>query len=333
MKYLIFGGTGSLGYALNKDLLEQGHDVINFSRDEQKHWKMKLHFHNNEMQQFIVGDATNYSMVKQAVVRTQPDVVIIAQAMKHIDLAEKDIEACLHNNLKSVRTVLDVCEEFHTGTVVFVSSDKACSPINSYGMCKALCENLVMNKALNVSPTGPSQRYLCVRYGNVLNSNGSIIPTLHKKGQDPDFAHFTITHNDMTRFCMTLDEAVDLIKVAIRYGKNGDTYVPILRSMKIKHLIELFAEKYNKPIVETGVRTGEKLHEALINETQSIRTEEEYLCGETMTNLKVSDVPTYYVIKSIHDLGIRNLEPKQYDSSKPISKSSLKTFLESNKLL
>jgi len=215
--------------------------------------------------------------------------------------------------------VLDVCEEYFTGTVVFISSDKACSPINSYGMSKALCENLVMNKALNVAPTGPTQRYLCVRYGNVLNSNGSIIPTLHARGKDPDFSLFTITNNQMTRFCMTLDEAVKVVTDAIRHGKNGDTFIPVLRSMKIKHLIELFAEKYNKPIVETGMRTGEKLHESLINETQSLRTE--VFSTE------------YHVIKSIHDLGIRNLEPKQYNSSKPISKSSLKTFLESKELL
>jgi UDP-N-acetylglucosamine 4,6-dehydratase len=318
MKYLIFGGTGSLGYQLNQHLLAD-HKVINYSRDECKHWKMRLHFHNNKNQSFIVGDSANYEMVKKAMVRTKPDVVIIAQAMKHIDLAEKDIEACLHNNLNSVKTVLDVCEECTINTTVFISSDKACSPINSYGMCKALCENLVMNKALNVSPSGPTQRYVCVRYGNVLNSNGSIIPILHAKGQDPDFANFTLTHHEMTRFCMTLDEAVGLIFKAIDEGRNGDTWIPIIRAMKIKHLIELFADKYNKPVRETGMRTGEKLHEALINEPQSMRT------------VPVNE--DYFVIKSIHDVGIKNESPRQYDSSHHISKSSLKTFLEKNGLL
>ena len=147
-----------------------------------------------------------------------------------------------------------------------VSTDKACSPINVYGMCKAISERVVLEKGIRfVNP-----KFLAVRYGNVIQSTGSIIPVFIHQAMNEE--NFTITRNDMTRFLMTLDDSVDLILNTIKNGKSGETWIPKLRSMRIKNLVDLFSERYKKSVIEIGIRCGEKIHESLINETESIRT-------------------------------------------------------------
>ena len=147
-----------------------------------------------------------------------------------------------------------------------VSTDKACSPINVYGMCKSLAERIVLEKSRNSNVT-----FCATRYGNVLESRGSIIPLFLYQAKNKK--EFTITHKKMTRFLMTLDDSVDLIVDALNYAQHGDTFVPNLASMKIMDLAEIFSSIYNKPIKVTGIRVGEKLHESLINETESLRTQ------------------------------------------------------------
>ena len=151
---------------------------------------------------------------------------------------------------------------------VFVSTDKACSPVNIYGMSKALCEQIMVEKSKFL----PHIKFVNVRYGNVLNSRGSIIPILEDKGKDPKCEFFTLTDERMTRFIMTLEQSVSLIEYAILKAESGETIIPDLPAMKISDLMHIFSEKYNKPIKVTGLRTGEKIHETLINETQSMRT-------------------------------------------------------------
>ena len=153
--------------------------------------------------------------------------------------------------------------------VCFVSTDKACSPVNVYGMTKALSEAMMVEKSKYLSGI----KLVTVRYGNVLNSRGSIIPMLHKIGKNKTIREFTLTHNNMTRFVMTLEESVDLILYALEKGESGDIIIPELRGCYIRHLIEIFGEKYNKSVNLGKMRYGEKLSESLINETQSLRTE------------------------------------------------------------
>ena len=154
-------------------------------------------------------------------------------------------------------------------TILFVSSDKACSPINVYGMCKALSETLLVEKSFYVK----NFKFVNIRYGNVLNSRGSIIPLLHTIGKDDNKKYFTLTNENMTRFVMTLEQSVELIEYAILNGETGDTIIPNLVSMNIKDLIEIFSEKYNKPINNIGIKPGEKILESLINCSQSSRIE------------------------------------------------------------
>lgn len=268
---LIFGGTGSLGYALNTRY-NKTNIIYNFSRDECKHWEMKLHFNSNPNIRFIIGNISDKSIVESTIQRICPDIIIIGSAMKHIDQCEINTSESLKTNLLGTQNVLDSIESnlrilLNLETVVFISSDKACSPVNNYGMCKALSETFVVEKAYYI----PSVKFVNVRYGNVLNSRGSIIPLLHKIGKDPVKKYFTLTSPDMTRFVMTLDQSVDLIEYATLNGESGDTIIPKLISMNVKDLMDIFSVKYSKPIVITGLRSGEKMLESLINETQSGR--------------------------------------------------------------
>ena len=260
---LIFGGSGSLGNKIISTHIEHN-NVINFSRDENKHWQMNLKYATLK---HIIGDIRNYDKVESAITRTKPDIIIVAAALKHIDRCEFESEECIQINLNGLKNVLNAVEKYPVSCVCFISTDKACSPVNIYGMTKALCESLMVERSKFIQT-----KLVSVRYGNVLNSRGSIIPVLNHKGQDPHCDHFSLTHKTMTRFIMTLDESLSLIEYAILEGNTGEIIIPRLKSMYIKDLIEIFSEKYNKPVKMMPIRTGEKFYETLINETQSTRT-------------------------------------------------------------
>jgi UDP-glucose 4-epimerase len=312
---LIFGGTGSLGYELNKRYIDKN-IVYNFSRDECKHWEMKLHFNDNKNMRFVIGNVADISVVEQMILRVAPHIIIIACAMKHIDQCEINTGESLKTNLLGTQNILNSVEKNASAlgnleVVVFVSSDKACSPVNNYGMCKALSETLIIEKAHYV----PNKKFVNVRYGNVLNSRGSIVPLLHKLGQDPHRSFFTLTSNAMTRFVMTLEQSVDLIDYAINNGESGDTIVPQLVSMKIQDIMELFSEKYGKPIKITGCRSGEKILESLINKTQCARM---IRCGDFMHIKSSIKYPTLVATDNIRD----------YNSTiNPMSKQELQQYL------
>ena len=321
-KILLFGGTGSLGYEIVKRYIDNN-IIYNYSRDECKHWKMKLDFNNNKNLNFIIGDIINSHKIEETLLRIKPNIIIIASAMKHIDQCEYNTDQSLNTNLLGVKNILDLVEKHQIlldGTlqsVLFVSSDKACSPINVYGMCKALSETLVIEKSYYVKKF----KFVNIRYGNVLNSRGSIIPLLHTIGSDDSKKMFTLTNDKMTRFVMTLEQSVDLIEHTLNNGESGDTVIPKLISMNVKDLVELFSEKYNKPIKITGLKPGEKLLESLINKTQSGR-------------IKINGEYTH--IKSIYDFNesIDETLLNDYNSKiNPLNKEELKEYLNKLNLL
>lgn len=183
-------------------------------------------------------------------------------------------------------------------------------------MSKALSECAMIEKSKFIK----NIKFVTVRYGNVLNSRGSIIPTLHKIGKDKNTNEFKITDDRMTRFVMTLSQSVDLIEHAILYAKSGDVVIPKLVSCNIKDMIEIFSELYNKKIVNIGLRPGEKLLEALINETQSNRLE----FGND----------GYMYIRPPYKNKMIDHEIKNYDSTmNPMTKEELYTFLKNLKLI
>lgn len=309
---LIFGGSGSLGKTLIKRYIEKN-KIINFSRDENKHWEMELVFKSKNLSN-VIGDVFDKHKVIQTISRCNPTRIIIASALKHIDRCEYDATACINTNILGVKNVLDAVEKLkptELKSVCFISTDKACSPINIYGMSKALCEQMMAEKSLHVEGI----KFVSVRYGNVLNSRGSIIPILEQKGNDPECKEFLLTDERMTRFVMTLDESVDLIEYATLQAENGEIVIPQLLAMRLKDLMEIYSEKYGKPVRVIGLRVGEKIHEALINETQAMRTEKK---GK------------YYHIKPTHK--VKELKDMfQYDSSQNVlSKKELKEVLEKN---
>ena len=321
-KILVFGGTGSLGYKIAERYIKDN-TIYAYSRDESKHWQMKLDFLHNPNLNFIIGDIINKIKVATTIQRVQPNIIIIAAAMKHVDQCEINQEQCLNSNLLGIKHILDVIEDKKETlcstlqTVIFVSSDKACSPINTYGMCKAISEQLMIEKAYYLD----TFKFVNIRYGNVLNSRGSIIPLLHNIGQDKNKRAFTLTHKDMTRFVMTLEQSVDLIEYAVLNGESGDTIIPKLVSMNVIDILEIFSEKYNKPIEVIPIRPGEKMLESLINATQSVRIE------------KNDD---YFHIKSLFNYKkpILSENMKDYNSNiNPLSKQELREYLLSFDLL
>ena len=237
-------------------------------------------------------------------------------ALKHIDRCEYAIDECIKTNSIGPINVVNAVEKNNDRlknleVVVMVSTDKACEPTNVYGMAKALAESAIVEKSLYIK----NRKFVNIRYGNVLNSRGSIIPILHERGKDPAVKEFTLTHEDMTRFVMTLEQSVDLIDYAVLKGESGDTIIPKLISMKLIDLMEIFSEKYGKPVKITGLRPGEKMLESLISETQAMRlvkTEEGYMhIKPPYSNLLVKE-------------DIQNYNSKL----NPLNKTELKEYME-----
>ena len=317
-KILLFGGSGSLGNAFIEKYIANN-IIVNYSRDECKHWQMSLKYKTDNLS-FIIGDIRDYDRVQHAILREDPHIIVIMAALKHIDRCEFALEECVKTNLMGTINVLNAIEHnidrlSLIESVVFVSTDKACEPTNVYGMAKALSESYIIEKSLYCKKC----KFVAVRYGNVLNSRGSIIPILHEKGKDPNVPEFMLTHPDMTRFVMTLEQSVELIEHAITHAESGDIVIPQLISMKLVDMMELFSEKYNKPIRVTGLRAGEKMLESLISDTQSMRL----VKGEKYLYIK----PPYKNLLIMDDV-------KNYNSKlNPLCKEDLKTYLNKYNLL
>lgn len=273
---LIFGGTGSLGRKLIERLLPTADHVAVYSRDEAKHWTIKNEVSASPLAdkldrlKFFVGDIRDKNRVRDVICRVRPYTIIIAAALKQVDTCELSPTEAVLTNLIGTQNVIEVVNELAplvpVSEVLFVSTDKACAPVNVYGMCKAISERVVTSNAMFPSP---GTKFLAVRYGNVLESRGSIIPLFKHQGENGEF--LTVTDPEMTRYVMTLDDSVDLIMRTVREGKSGETWIPRLPSMKIGHLADIFSKRYNKPVKIIGLRPGEKRDEDLINESESVR--------------------------------------------------------------
>lgn len=297
-RYLIFGGSGSLGTTLINRLISDN-EVCVFSRDESKHWALKNKLNNKNLS-FMIGDIRDKNRVQEAISRYKPNVIIIAAALKHVDICELSPDESVKTNIVGPQNVANAVEERANEysefleTVLMVSTDKACSPINVYGMSKAIAERIVLEKARTIN----SIKFCAVRYGNVLDSRGSIIPLFLYQATHQEY--LTVTREDMTRFLMTLNESVDLILNCINTSVTGELYVPRLKAMRILDLANIFSKRYNKPVKVVGIRSGEKVHESMINHTESLRTVER------------GDV---FVIKPAYETTIYNEQVFDFNSS------------------
>ncbi len=284
-RIMIFGGTGSLGKKLINRFIKDNIVAV-YSRDEAKHWTIKNELASDPHAanlEFFVGDIRDEKRIIDVVSQFGPTHIIIAAALKQVDTCEMSPNESLATNVTGTQNVINVVNNTRNNvdTVLFVSTDKACSPVNVYGMCKSLSERLITSQR-RTSGT----RFMCVRYGNVLESRGSIIPLF--KYQAEHATHLTVTDPNMTRYVMTLDDSVNLIEHTIMNGVNGQTWIPKLKAMKIGDLARIFAELHGKQVSIVGPRPGEKMHEDLINESESVRT-------------KIAD-STHYVIGPAHSI-------------------------------
>jgi FlaA1/EpsC-like NDP-sugar epimerase len=282
---VITGGTGSLGKVLTRRLLKSGHDsprkIIIFSRDEAKQHQMRVEYqqrikatdeviyHNFErLIQFCIGDVRNYHSVCS--VLKEADIVVNAAALKQVPSCEYFPFEAIQTNIIGVENIVRAIQENNLSieTVVGVSTDKACKPVNAMGMTKAIQERILT--VANIY--APRTRFICVRYGNVLASRGSVIPLFHE--QIKNGGPLTVTTPDMTRFLLSLEQAVDTILEAIEEAKGGEIYVPKIPAARILDISKILIGDRNIEIQITGIRPGEKVHEILVSEEEACRTYE-----------------------------------------------------------
>jgi UDP-glucose 4-epimerase len=292
---LVTGGTGSMGKAFVRRALtgELGtpKKVIVFSRDEAKQHDMRMSYlqksaatdeviYQNFMRvlEFRIGDVREYANICAAV--KNADIVINAAALKQVPACEYFPTQAVMTNCMGAANIVRAIEEngYPVNTVLAVSTDKACKPVNVMGMTKSIQERIIT--AANVLTT--ETRFICVRYGNVLASRGSVIPLFHE--QIRNGGPVTVTIPDMTRFLLSLDQAVDTVFAALREAKPGETYIPRIPSATVMHIAKALIGDRKIKIKVTGIRPGEKIHEILVSEEEANRCIErgEYLVIQPM---------------------------------------------------
>ena len=267
-RILITGGTGSLGRALTKRLLDEKVDVIRiFSRNENKQVTMQSEF-NDDRLRFLIGDVRDLPRLERALEGI--DIVFHAAALKHVPIIEYNPFEAINTNVIGSRNVVEACLSENVGAVVGVGTDKAVSPLNTYGATKLLMEKLFTTASNYLDKDKHKTKFVSLRYGNVLGSSGSVIPKFIQQIKANE--KITITDPDMTRFSITMDEALDFILDSTMSGKGSEVFVPKLRAYKIDDvkvaLQELISNTGEEKI---PVRQGEKFHETLIN-TDEMRT-------------------------------------------------------------
>jgi UDP-glucose 4-epimerase len=284
-RVVVTGGTGSLGKVLVRRLLtgEIGlpSQITIFSRDEAKQHHMRLAFqhmraatdeviyHNFEqILQFRIGDVRDLHSVS-AVLR-DADVVFNAAALKQVPSCEYFPFEAVQTNIVGAENIIRVVREnrLNVDTVVGVSTDKACKPVNVMGMTKAVQERLFVRANLDTADT----RFICVRYGNVLASRGSVVPLFLE--QISRGGPVTITTSEMTRFLLSLEQAVDTVFAAVRGAARGETYIPRVPSAKVTDVAAALVGDRKIETIVTGIRPGEKVHEILVSEEEAYRTVE-----------------------------------------------------------
>jgi FlaA1/EpsC-like NDP-sugar epimerase len=260
---LITGGTGFLGKSLASRFLKYEPQALRvFSRDEVKHFRFNNLFGDNPRIRNLIGDVRDYDRISRAL--EDVDVLVHAAALKRIDMIEYNVTESIKTNVLGSLNAAKAALRNNVSRSLFVSTDKACSPLNSYGACKLLGERIFTE--MNYSK-GKSKSILgSVRYGNVLASTGSIIPFFKKKIEDG--VPIPLTHPDMTRFIISADQAVDLVLKSLVYSIGGEVIVPSIPSARIVDLIDALKSSMDadNEIIEVGIRPGEKIHEILINE-------------------------------------------------------------------
>ena len=269
-KILITGGTGSLGTALTTRLLTTDVDTVRiFSRDELKQSQMESHFNDGRLR-FLIGDVRDKERLEKAV--EDVNIVIHTAALKQVPVIEYNPFEAIKTNVQGAQNLVEVCLNKDVEFALAIGTDKAVSPFNTYGATKLLMERLFVSA--NYYKGDHKTKFACVRYGNVLGSRGSIIPKFIEQIMSGN--KITITDPNMTRFSITMDQALDLIFRVIKNSIGGDVHIPKLDAFKVGDmkdiLLDLMGCKNEE--IRIPVRIGEKFHEILINEHEIRNTYE-----------------------------------------------------------
>ena len=331
-RILITGGTGSLGKVLTRRILSgqlgTPQSVVVFSRDEAKQHEMRMEYlnrrfvtedvmyHNFERTlQFKIGDVRDFHSVAQAL--TNVDIVFNAAALKQVPACEYFPYEAVRTNIEGAENIVRAIKELRLNieTVVAISTDKACKPTNVMGMTKAIQERIFLTANIDC----PKTRFVAVRYGNVLASRGSVVPLF--LDQIEAGGPITLTDKKMTRFLLTLDQAVDTVFEAMQFAEAGETYIPKIKAALIVDVVNALVGKKKIEVKETGVRPGEKLHEVLVSQEESLRT------------ISRGD---YFAIKSILPEVSKPVSPESFEFDELSSEHFLmtskevQTFLDKN---
>ncbi|MAS33850.1 MAG: polysaccharide biosynthesis protein [Anaerolineaceae bacterium] len=334
-RVLITGGTGSLGKVLLNRILsgEMGtpQKITIFSRDEAKQHDLRLQYlqqtastdeviyeNFRRLISFQIGDVRDFSSISTAVSRA--DVVFNAAALKQVPTCEYYPYEAVRTNIAGPENIVRAIREHKlpVDTVIGISTDKACKPVNVMGMTKAIQERIFIQANVD----SPATRFVCVRYGNVLASRGSVIPLFHK--QIRSGGPVTITDERMTRFLLSLDQAVDTVFAALAEAKPGETYIPRIPAARVVDIAAVLIGDRPIDIQYTGIRPGEKMHEILVSEEEMHR---------------VVDRGAYYAIQAIlpevaTEPGSRVALNSEYSSADEVmSREALKDLLKSHRLL
>jgi len=331
-RILITGGTGSLGKVLTRRILSgqlgTPQSVVVFSRDEAKQHEMRMEYlnrrsvtedvmyHNFERTlQFKIGDVRDFHSVAQAL--TNVDIVFNAAALKQVPACEYFPYEAVRTNIEGAENIVRAIKELRLNieTVVAISTDKACKPTNVMGMTKAIQERIFLTANIDC----PKTRFVAVRYGNVLASRGSVVPLF--LDQIEAGGPITLTDKKMTRFLLTLDQAVDTVFEAMQFAEAGETYIPKIKAALIVDIVNALVGKKKIEVKETGVRPGEKLHEVLVSQEEPLRT------------ISRAD---YFAIKSILPEVSKPVSPESFEFDELSSEHFLmtskevQTFLDKN---
>lgn len=297
---LITGGTGSLGKALTRHILKHHSNIkklVILSRDEQKQFQMAQEFPEIQFPQirFFLGDVRDEQRLLRAFQGV--DIVIHAAAMKHVHLAEYNPDECIKTNIGGAQNVIHAALQTSVSNVVALSTDKACAPINLYGATKLTSDKLFV-AANNIKGAKPI-RFSVVRYGNVMGSNGSVIPFFIKKKSD---GKLPITDPSMTRFNISLQGGVDMVLHAMEHAWGGEIFIPKIPSYKITDVAAAVAPDCKLEII--GIRPGEKIHEEMITSSDSFYTYDlgkYYTILPTVSSFKINEYVAAFSAKKVSE--------------------------------
>tara|TARA_R110002050_G_scaffold109799_1_gene221302 strand:- start:18120 stop:19112 length:993 start_codon:yes stop_codon:yes gene_type:complete len=294
---LITGGTGSLGKALTKTILDKWPNItrlVIFSRDEQKQFEMAQEFPKSKYDgiRYFIGDIRDYDRLKRALHGI--DYVIHAAAMKHVPIAEYNPMECIKTNINGAENLINACLDTNVTDVVALSTDKACAPINLYGATKLASDKLFV-AANNIRGENPI-KFSVVRYGNVMGSNGSVIPFFQKKVSE---GVLPITDPNMTRFNISLEDGVKMVMFAMEYAWGGEIFIPKIPSYKITDVATAIGPDCEQKVI--GIRPGEKIHEEMITASDSFNT---------------YDLGTYFTILPQHPIFNLSAYQKHFNAKK-----------------